>query len=132
MITSYQKFRIEDQSKNGKELHIEVNWDEKEETKDCKMLRLTYPDGQIAFVKRDHLMTMLFAIGRPEDQRDLVPYKLQHSRWYETVVSVKAKKNIQKGESLTFPLKITLPSVEEEVIGPVKPSSGLIIPKNVI
>ena len=115
MITEYEKFRMEDINKNN-DWFVEVNWEDKEGIKNSEMLKITFPDGKIAYTKREHMLSMIFAIGRPEDQRDIIPYKIRKSRWYETIVSVKAKKNIEKGENITFPLKITLPSVEEEVI----------------
>lgn len=129
MITSYEKFRIED-LKGEKDLLIEVNYSKNDEVKDCKTLKLTFPDGSQSFVKREHLFAFLFSIGTSDNQRDMVPEKLRHSRHYETVISVKAKKDIAKGELITFPLKITLPTIEEEVIGKAvdKEKSSLILP----
>ena len=70
-------------------------------------------------------MAILFAIGNEAEQRKMIPQKLTRVKWYETVVSVKATKDIRKGENITFPIKITLPSVEEEVIREVKRESNL-------
>ena len=116
MITEYEKFRMQDQ-KGEKDWFIEVNWDDTEEVKDCKILKITFPNGDIAYTKREYLNTMLFAIGTSQDQQKLIPQRLTKARWYETVVSVRAKRNIEKGDNITFPIKLTLPLVEEEVIG---------------
>ncbi len=115
MITEYEKFEMQGLGESSNWL-LEVNYNKNPEQNECKVLKITFPDGKLSYIKREHLMSVLFTIGRPEDQVDLVPYKIRKSKWYETIVSIKAKKNIEKGENITFPLKITLPSVEEEVI----------------
>ncbi len=120
MITNHEKFRLIDENKNG-EFFIEVNWNEKDATiNECKLLKFVFPDGKCIFVKREHLNAILFAIGKEEDQRKMIPLKLSHVKWYETTVSIKAKKDIHKGENITFPIKITLPSVEQEAISEIK------------
>jgi hypothetical protein len=116
MITEHEKFRLKDQ--NGKhDLIAEVNWNpEDEATNNSQVLRFTWPDGTKSFVKREYLNAMLFAIGTAADQRKMIPQKIHRSRWYETVISVEAKNDIKKGEKITFPLKITLPTFEQEVV----------------
>ena len=131
MIEGHEKFRMQDLAKKN-DLYIEVNWDNKEENSQCKILRVTLLNGETAFISRDNMMAMLFAIGQPHEQRDMIPYKIRSTKWYETIISVKARKKIEKGESITFPLKITLPSVEEEIAGKwAKKSSSIITPKNI-
>lgn len=118
MINEYDKLRLIDSSGNDNHLLIEVNWNlEDNETNRCKILRLTYPDGKHAYVKKEHLLSFLFAIGKPEEQRALIPTKITRVRWYETVVGVTAKKDIRKGEKIRFPIKLSLPKIEDEVIG---------------
>ena len=68
---------------------------------------------------------MLFAIGNKEEQVKMIPQTIRRTKWYETVISVKAKKDIKKGEIITFPLKITLPTVEEEVVAEIKKEKGI-------
>ena len=117
MIKHYEKFRIPDQNK----LHdwfMEVNWNEKDKkTNECKIIRVTFPNGKQAFIKKEHFLSVLFTFGDQEQQMKMVPQKLSRTRWYETVVSVKAKRDIKKGEDLTFPIKLSMPSEEEEIIG---------------
>ena len=121
MLQGYYKFRLPDKSKKN-DFYAEVNWKEDESIESCQIIRFTFPDGKQAYLERKLLNEMLFAIGRKEDQRKMIPQKMTRVRWYETVVSVKAKKDIHKGENITFPIKISLPSVEEEVISEIKKS----------
>lgn len=119
MIKGYEKLRVPDETKKH-ELLLEVNWNPYDEaSKDCKMIRVSM-GGKSAVVKREHLNALLFAIGTEEDQRKMIPQVKRTSRWYETVVSVKATKNIAKGEAITFPIKLTLPTFEQEVIAEAK------------
>lgn len=120
MIKGHEKLRVPDEAK-GRDFIFEVNWNTKDsKTNECKKIRITHPDGGVSVIKREHLMAVLFAIGTEEQQRDLTPKVVNRSRWYETVISVEAKKDIKKGEKLTFPLKITLPTFSEEVIAEAK------------
>lgn len=119
MISSYEKFRVPDENKTN-ELTVEVNWNPHDEAiKDCKLVRLTL-GGKTMTLKKEHLHAILFAIGNEEEQRKMTPQVLTKSRWYETVISVEAKNDIKKGEKLTFPLKLTLPTFTEEVIAEAK------------
>lgn len=117
MITQHEKFKLPDE--NGKhDLIAEVNWKEDDLlTNESKVIKFTFPGGKTAYVKRDYLMSFLFAIGRAEDQRKLIPQKITKVRWYETVLSIKATKDIQKGEQVTFPIKISIPNTIDTVIG---------------
>ena len=119
MIENYEKFRISDLNKE-KDFFIEVNYKDDPETNQCKILKITFPNKDVAYIKRDELMAFLFAIGRPEDQRKMIPQRIRRTRWYETVIGVKATKDIRKGEMMNFPIKISLPDVSEEVIGEIK------------
>ena len=117
MIKTYEKFRIID-SAGKSAVVIEVNWNPyNPETNECKILKFNYPDGTTSYVKRELLNQFLFAIGTPEMQRKIIPQKLTKVRWYETILGVKATKDIRKGEMINFPIKISLPPIEEEVIG---------------
>jgi len=130
MISEYEKLKLPDQ--NGKnDLIVEVNWNEKDKnTNESKVLRITCPDGSQTFVKREYFNSFLFLLGNPKEQNKMIPQKLSKVRWYETVLSVKASKDIRKGENITFPIKITLPAVEQEIIGEVAKSYQL--PKKAI
>lgn len=119
MIKNYEKLRIPDESKINDVL-AEVNWNPHDKSiEDCKKIRFTV-GGKTAIVKKEHLTGFLFAIGNEEEQRKMIPVVQRRSRWYETVISVKAKKDIHKGEDITFPLKLTLPTIEEEALADIK------------
>lgn len=120
MIKGHETFRIPDESKLN-EMLWEVNWNPKDpKTNECKMIRVTFPDGKVSMVKKEHMLAALFAIGSAEEQRNITPKIERRSRHYETVISVQAKKDIRRGESITFPLKLTLPTVDEEIIAEAK------------
>lgn len=124
MIKSHEKFRILDENKLNN-FTAEVNWNEKDEkTNNCKMLRIIFPDGKECIMKKEQFTALLFAIGNEEEQRKMIPQKITRVRWYETVLSIKATKDIRKGESITFPIKLTMPSEEEQIIGALKSESA--------
>lgn len=127
MIEGHEKFRMQDEE-GGKTFYIEVNWRDDPKINDCKVLRFTFPDGSNVHILKEHLNAVLFAIGTADEQRKMIPQTIRRSKWYETIVSVKAKRDIAKGEDITFPIKITLPSVEQEAIAEIKQETGLYIP----
>lgn len=117
MLETHQKFRMMDLGKKNN-FFIEVNWEpENEKINQCKVLKVTFPNQDSAFIERKHLLELVFAIGKPEHQRKLIPQTIKRVRWYETVVGVKATKDIAKGETINFPIKLSLPDIHEEVIG---------------
>lgn len=116
MIKGYNKMRLPDENKTH-ELIVEVNWNPKDESSnECKKVRITLA-GKTIVVKKEHLHSILFAIGNEKEMRDLTPQVKRLARWYETTISVKAKKDIRAGEEIVFPIRLSLPTVEEEVIG---------------
>ena len=131
MIKNYEKFRLVDQSGKG-DLLIEVNFDDKDENKECKVLKLTYPDGTNAFVKKEYLNSLLFVIGTAEDQMKMIPQKLTTVRKYSTVLGITAKEDIKKGEQIKCAVEIDLPSVVSDIISEVRGDKttkhGIILP----
>lgn len=120
MLKDHEKLKIPDLNKRH-EMVWEVNWNPTDiNTNECQVVKVIFPNGDTQMVKREHLMSALFAIGTSEQQRDITPKVVNRSRWYETIVSVVAKSNIRKGEKITFPLKLTLPTVSEEIIAETK------------
>lgn len=118
MINDYEKFVLPDENKE-KNVIVEVNWNLKDEkVKGCKVLRFTFPNGDAMLVKREYLNQILFAIGNPEDQRRMIPQNMETVHWRETVLGIKATKDIRKGEMINFPIKISFPcTLVKEVIG---------------
>ena len=122
MLRSHEVLRIPDIYKKDTGIRLEVNWNpEDKETNECKIVKISFGDKDF-YVKREHLHALMFAIGNPGEQRNLIPQTLTQVKWYETVLSVKATKDIRKGENITFPIKISLPKTEE-VVGGVRKKS---------
>ena len=127
MLSTFEKFRMVD--KNGKnDFEIAVNWKADDPlSSGCKVFKVTFPDGKEAFIDKKHLVEMLFACGSAEEQKEMIPQTLTKMRWYETVLEVKATKDIRKGEAITFPIKLSLPAEKSEVVGPIqRRKSGLL------
>lgn len=119
MISTHEQFVLAD--KNGKnDLTAEVNWKEDPDVSDCRVFKFILPDGKEAYIDRKHLVEMLFACGKEEEQRSMIPQTVVNVRWYETTLSVKATKDIRKGELITFPVKLSLPAETKNVLGAVK------------
>lgn len=115
----------------GKEhdFFMEVNWNPKDKkTNECQVVRFTFPDGSESYIKREHLHSVLFAIGKREDQINMVPQKTETIRNYETVLGIKATKHIEKGETINVRVKIPMPipGTRQEFIGS-KPQGSAII-----
>ena len=120
MIKGHEKFRVPDENKLN-DLDVEVNWNPKDKkSNECKLIRVTGKDGSVSVIRKEHLNAVLFAIGNEAEQRKMIPQVERTSRWYETVVSVKATKDIHKGEEITLPIKLTLPTFDKEVIAEAK------------
>ena len=125
MLTTYAKARFLDENKTS-EFFAEVNWNKfDEKTMGGKLVRFTFPGGKTAVVKKEALLSFLFTIGSEEDQRKMIPQLITRSRHYETIVSVEAKQDIKKGEKITFPIKLTLPTLSEELTAQAMREMGL-------
>ena len=121
MLTENHIFCPDDQGGKTK-VEFEVNWNPNDETTNTsKVVRLSC-DGKAAYIKREDLMNFLFAIGLPEDQRKMIPQTLTKVRWYETVLGIKAKKDIRRGEEVRFAVKLSLPPIQDEIVGEIKRS----------
>lgn len=122
MLTEHHIVNLIDRS--GKHnFTAEVNWNpEDAKTNNSKVIKLACADGKTAYITREDLLQFVFAIGTGEQQQKLMPQTLTKMRWYETVLTVKAHKNIQKGENITFPVKLSLPAIEDEVVGAIAQS----------
>jgi len=139
MIKNHEVFRIPQLNK-GKSIEVEVNWNLKDkETNECKVLKFKWPDGSESYVKKDLFYGFLFTIGSREQQRKMIPQKIRDVRHYETDLYLQMRKDCKQGDIIKVPVNISLPSVEEEVIGEVvkqkraqqalkKADSGIIVP----
>lgn len=96
---------------------------------------MTLPDGKEYFIEKEILLGILWVIGNREEQQKMVPQKLTRVKWYETVLGIKATKDIHKGEMINVPIKLTLPAEESDIISEIRRPSGssdLIVPGKVI
>ena len=109
MIKQHEKFNMVDESQKSK-WFIEVNWEpDNEDTNECKLLKITHPDGTVSYLQRKYLLEVLFAIGKPEDQQKMIPQTLETIHHYKTVLGIKATKEIKKGEMINFPIELSVP-----------------------
>lgn len=116
MLKHHEKFRLLDENK-ANDFFFEVNWNPNDsKTNECKFIKVTFPDGREAIIRKEHFISVLFTMGSSEEQMKMIPEKQINVGWYETVVSVKATKDIKKGENITFPIKLSLPPREQEFI----------------
>ena len=122
MIEHYEKFRIPDENKE-KDFFWEVNWNANDpKSNKCKLLKVTFPNGDETLVKKEHLIALLFAIGSEEEQRKMIPQKLETVHEREVKLSFKATKDIRKGEAIILkPISISIPCENTmEFIGKIK------------
>ena len=121
MLTQHAKFRFEDKARKNNFI-AEVNWDENDpNTNDSKIIKFQFPNGDVSFVKREDLNQFLFVIGTQEDQIKMIPQKLTTVRTHEGLVTMKAKKRIEKGEDIISAYSIVCDNViVKEKIGSIK------------
>ena len=118
MISSFEKFTLHDEAKEN-DFYAEVNWDAHDRTSNhSQLVRFTFPDGKTALVKRELLNTLLFVIGKPEDQRKMIPQKLQPVHHFEQKLEVTVKQDIPKGGTIVFKHNGSIPCLlTKEFIG---------------
>ena len=121
MITTYEKFRLQDEDKKN-DFFVEVNWKEDDEnTNNCKILKVTHPNGDVSYLKKEYLNAILFVIGTESEQTKMIPQTLETVHWRKTVLGIKATKDIHKGEMINCPVEISFPcNLTKQVIGNVK------------
>jgi len=119
MLKKHDKFNIIDVNSRPTGMFWEVNWNPKQkETNESKVVKMTFPDGKEHFVPTKILLEILFALGKPEDQRKMIPQTLETVHHYSTTLGIKATKEIAKGEMINFPIELSVPcsSLRQEVI----------------
>lgn len=107
---------------------MEVNWNPSDsKTNECKLIKLTFPNGESSLVKREHLNAIMFTMGTEEEQRQLTPQTLTRIRNYETTLGITAKKDIRKGEKINVHVKIPIPLSQEDVLAMERKEKTIII-----
>jgi hypothetical protein len=102
MLKSYNKLKVPDENKS-EDLLLESEWSpDDKKSNECKLIRVTL-GGKTCVIKKEHFYSLLFAMGNEEEQRSIVPEAKRTSRWYETIITVKAKKDVKAGEDFNIP-----------------------------
>ena len=104
MLTEHEKWKL------GDGFFCEVNWNpENELTNNCQVFKFTLPNDEVFYVERKHLLEILFACGKSEDQQKMIPQTLETIHHYKTILGIKATKDIGKGEMMNFPVELSVP-----------------------
>jgi len=118
MMEDFNKYKFPDK-KNNKGLVFEVNYSTDDKVFPCKMIKW-YVGDEMGFIEAKHLFEFLFTIGSRNEQRKMIPQELTRVKHYETIIGIKATKDIRKGEMINVPISITLPTEREEAIAEIK------------
>ena len=117
MIEESQKFDLKDLSGKKK---CSIFADPKKTVVDgvedftLDSLRFRIGDEEAIFSLGD-IRTILFALSDNKAQRDMLPIQMVTQRKYQTVLGVKADRDIKKGEMVKFKVDIPLPPIEKEI-----------------
>ena len=118
MIEEAQKFGIEDLSGRTKcsifAVPKKVEVPDGEPTYTLETVEIEIDDKK-AIIALGDLRSIIFGLSDPKAQRDLLPIQMVTQRRYQTVLGVKASKNIKKGEMVNFKVDIPLPPIEKEI-----------------
>jgi hypothetical protein len=91
--------------KKRNHLKAEVNWNPDDpDTNLSQVIKFVCPNGEEVMVKREHLNEILFALGSPEEQRSMIPQTIQTVHHLQTVLGIRATKDIAKGEMINIPV----------------------------
>lgn len=122
MLDTYEKFRMIDKGKKN-DFFCEVNWElDNKEINECKVVRVTFPNGDESFVEVKHLNELLFAIGKESTQQRLIPQTITPVHVKDTLWELKSMKDVKKGEMLRFTASVSVPCpfYKQNIIGKVK------------
>ena len=125
MIEERRVFKFPDRDMKAN-IEVEINWNPKDEkTNKCKVLKFKFDDKEV-YVNKEHFLTFIFMMGNSEEQQKMIPQRITNVRKYETVLGIKAKQDIKKGETINCLVEIPLPDIVNEIIGEHKKDSGII------
>lgn len=122
MITEKKDFLLEDKNKVN---DFHMVYDPKEE----KMLVYVEVDGKRveAFIDKKELWSVAFAVSSEKDQETMIPVETRTTRVFRKQVTIRASKDIRKGESIVATVKFTVPL--HTLIEASKNKHGIIMPK---
>jgi len=101
MTSDYAQFEF------GK-LKVEVNWNE--EVKPCEKIRITV-DGKEQIIDRADFYSMMFVFGDEAQQEQLIPVERLKVREITRLLTIRAKKDMKRGEKMLFPYTYYIPDV---------------------
>lgn len=120
MLKDFARYIFPDKA-GGNNLTFEVNYSP--EDKDMAMIRWKCGD-KTGFIERKHLFEFLWVIGKPEEQRKMIPQKLRKTRYIQKTIGIKATKDIRKGEMINCTINLDIPLSEEEIVGEIQRSKS--------
>lgn len=106
MLESQNKVTIPDLH-NNHDLAIEIN--QNQSAKDLRVLRVTMGETT-AYVKYEDLYALLFVMGTPDEQMDLMPVRQTTINKMVKQHKVIAKKDIKKGEFIIVNCSTDVPT----------------------
>ena len=56
MLKHHEKFNLVDANLASTGVYLEVNWEDNPKTNECKILKMTLPDGKQVFIERKILL----------------------------------------------------------------------------
>ena len=115
MIREHRRFSIQDTSGRGNDIEMEVNWNK--QVAGNKFIKFQLA-GKEAIISYNHLWTLLFMTANEKQQEDMLPTKTERVRIYNTLVDIKAKKDIKKGDTIRIPMSISQNSKGQLLIKP--------------
>lgn len=105
MISDYTKLQA------APNMTIEANWNAA--VTPGKAFKVTI-DGKEAIVERDDLYSLMMVFGDEEQQTDLIPVKKMNVRAITRLLTVRAKKDIPKGQTIKFEYQYFVPETVYE------------------
>ena len=113
MITSHEKAEI------GQGLVVEVNWNK--EVTPCKKMRLIDKNTKTEYIiDRGDFFGMMFMFADPDQQVEMIPTISTEVRSVRTMLKIKAKKDIKKGEFIVVPHEYFVPVTESSRFDKIK------------
>src|SRR3990167_5692293 len=98
---------MHDYAKMGNEkITIEANWDAG--VTPGKAFKITV-DGKEAILERDDLYALMMLFGDEEQQSDLIPVVKTQVRAITRLITIKAQKDIKRGEKISFAYEYFVP-----------------------
>ncbi len=103
MLKEPRQIGMADFSNKHDVVELTINWSDA--VKDCEYIKIKIGKEE-AVLRREHLMGFMFMIGTSEDQRALIPSKIEEVKMLERLIGITATKDIHKGEKINVRVSI--------------------------